>query len=74
MLIEEISASDGKQRSHCNELCDARNLARALLGYAYLIRGSLAQLGASGRGSIINVASAHAVNPRAGMGQCDVTK
>jgi NAD(P)-dependent dehydrogenase (short-subunit alcohol dehydrogenase family) len=45
-----------------------------LLSYAYLIRESLAQLRAAGRGSIINVASTHAVNPRAGMGQYDVTK
>jgi NAD(P)-dependent dehydrogenase (short-subunit alcohol dehydrogenase family) len=45
-----------------------------LLSYAYLIRESLEQLRASGRGSIINVASTHAVNPRAGMGQYDVTK
>ena len=45
-----------------------------LLSYAYLIRESLAALRASGRGSIVNVASTHAVNPRAGMGQYDVTK
>src|SRR6267154_449079 len=45
-----------------------------LLSYAYLIRESLAKLRASGRGSIVNVASTHAVNPRAGMGQYDVTK
>ena len=45
-----------------------------LLSYAYLIRESLAPLRASGRGSIVNVASTHAVNPRAGMGQYDVTK
>jgi 2-hydroxycyclohexanecarboxyl-CoA dehydrogenase len=45
-----------------------------LLSYAYLIRESLAQLRTSGRGSIVNVASTHAVNPRAGMGQYDVTK
>lgn len=45
-----------------------------LLSYAYLIRDSLDQLRSSGRGSIINVASTHAVNPRAGMGQYDVTK
>jgi 2-hydroxycyclohexanecarboxyl-CoA dehydrogenase len=45
-----------------------------LLSYAYLIRESLALLRASGRGSIVNVASTHAVNPRAGMGQYDVTK
>ena len=45
-----------------------------LLSYAYLIRESLGALRASGRGSIVNVASTHAVNPRAGMGQYDVTK
>ena len=45
-----------------------------LLSYAYFARESVAQLRASGRGSIINVASTHAVNPRAGMGQYDVTK
>jgi len=45
-----------------------------LLSYAYLIRESLGALRACGRGSIINVASTHAVNPRAGMGQYDVTK
>jgi len=45
-----------------------------LLSYAYLIRESVGQLRASGRGSIVNVASTHAVNPRAGMGQYDVTK
>jgi NAD(P)-dependent dehydrogenase (short-subunit alcohol dehydrogenase family) len=45
-----------------------------LLSYAYLIRASLEPLRASGRGSIINVASTHAVNPRAGMGQYDMTK
>ena len=45
-----------------------------LLSYAYLIRESLGALRACGRGSIINVASTHAVHPRAGMGQYDVTK
>ncbi|HKS62971.1 MAG TPA: SDR family NAD(P)-dependent oxidoreductase [Xanthobacteraceae bacterium] len=45
-----------------------------LLSYAYLIRESLGALRACGRGSIVNVASTHAVNPRAGMGQYDVTK
>ena len=45
-----------------------------LLSYAYLIRESLGSLRACGRGSIINVASTHAINPRAGMGQYDVTK
>jgi hypothetical protein len=24
VLIDEISASEGKQRNHCNELCEAR--------------------------------------------------
>ena len=45
-----------------------------LLSYAYFVRESVALLRASGRGSIVNVASTHAVNPRAGMGQYDVTK
>lgn len=45
-----------------------------LLSYAYLIRASLPLLRAGGRSSIVNVASTHAVNPRAGMGQYDVTK
>jgi NAD(P)-dependent dehydrogenase (short-subunit alcohol dehydrogenase family) len=45
-----------------------------LLSYASFVREALPQLRASGRGSIINVASTHAVNPRAGMGQYDVTK
>ena len=45
-----------------------------LLSYAFFIRELLAVLRAAGRGSIVNVASTHAVNPRAGMGQYDVTK
>ena len=45
-----------------------------LLSYAYLARDAMAELRAGGRGSIINVSSTHAVNPRAGMGQYDVTK
>jgi NAD(P)-dependent dehydrogenase (short-subunit alcohol dehydrogenase family) len=45
-----------------------------LLSYAYFAREALPDLRASGRGSIINVSSTHAVNPRAGMGQYDVTK
>lgn len=45
-----------------------------LLSYASFIRASIGDLRASGRGSIVNVASTHAVNARAGMGQYDVTK
>jgi 2-hydroxycyclohexanecarboxyl-CoA dehydrogenase len=49
-------------------------LAINLLSYAYLAREALPDLRASGRGSIVNVSSTHAMNPRAGMGQYDVTK
>ena len=49
-------------------------IAVNLLSYAYLSREALPQLRASGRGSIVNVSSTHAFNPRAGMGQYDVTK
>jgi len=45
-----------------------------LLSYAYLAREALPALRSSGRGSIVNVSSTHAVNPRVGMGQYDVTK
>jgi NAD(P)-dependent dehydrogenase (short-subunit alcohol dehydrogenase family) len=45
-----------------------------LLSYAYLAREALPHLRASGRGSIVNVSSTHAFNPRSGMGQYDVTK
>lgn len=45
-----------------------------LLSYAYLAREALPLLRASGRGSIVNISSTHAFNPRAGMGQYDVTK
>ena len=45
-----------------------------LLSYAYLVREALPALRRSGRGSIVNVSSTHAVNPRAGMGQYDVAK
>jgi NAD(P)-dependent dehydrogenase (short-subunit alcohol dehydrogenase family) len=51
-----------------------RILAVNLLSHAYLSREALPLLRASGRGSIVNVASTHAVNPRAGMGQYDATK
>lgn len=49
-------------------------LAVNLLSYAYLAREALPELRASGRGSIVNISSTHAFNPRAGMGQYDVTK
>ena len=49
-------------------------IAVNLLSYAYLCREALPRLRASGRGSIVNVSSTHAFNPRAGMGQYDVTK
>jgi NAD(P)-dependent dehydrogenase (short-subunit alcohol dehydrogenase family) len=49
-------------------------LAVNLLSYAYLAREALPALRRSGRGAIVNVSSTHAVNPRVGMGQYDVTK
>ena len=49
-------------------------LAVNLLSYAYLAREALPALRQSGRGAIVNVSSTHAVNPRVGMGQYDVTK
>jgi NAD(P)-dependent dehydrogenase (short-subunit alcohol dehydrogenase family) len=51
-----------------------RILAVNLLSYAAFIRAAIGDLRASGRGSIVNISSTHAVNPRAGMGQYDVTK
>jgi 2-hydroxycyclohexanecarboxyl-CoA dehydrogenase len=45
-----------------------------LLSFAHLTRAALPMLRASGRGSVVNVSSTHAVNPRAGMGQYDATK
>jgi 2-hydroxycyclohexanecarboxyl-CoA dehydrogenase len=45
-----------------------------LLSYAYLTREALPALRRSGRGTIVNVSSTHAVNPRVGMGQYDATK
>ncbi|MEH6717518.1 MAG: SDR family oxidoreductase [Aurantimonas endophytica] len=51
-----------------------RILAVNLLSYAWLTQAAIEDLRASGRGSVINVSSTHAVNPRAGMGQYDVTK
>src|SRR5690606_1009692 len=40
----------------------------------FLAREALPALRRSGRGSIVNVSSTHAFNPRAGMGQYDVAK
>jgi NAD(P)-dependent dehydrogenase (short-subunit alcohol dehydrogenase family) len=51
-----------------------RIIAVNLMSYAYFIREVIGDLRASGRGSIVNISSTHAVNPRAGMGQYDVTK
>lgn len=51
-----------------------RILKANLLSYAFLAREALPALRRSGHGSIVNVSSTHAVNPRAGMGQYDVTK
>lgn len=45
-----------------------------LLSYAHLTQAALPRLRASGHASVVNVSSTHAVNPRAGMGQYDVTK
>jgi 2-hydroxycyclohexanecarboxyl-CoA dehydrogenase len=45
-----------------------------LLSYAWLTREAISHLRASGRGSVVNISSTHAVNPRAGMGQYDVAK
>lgn len=51
-----------------------RILAVNLLSYAWFTRAAIGDLRASGRGSVVNISSTHAVNPRAGMGQYDVTK
>jgi len=51
-----------------------RILAVNLLSYAWLTQAAIGDLRASGRGSVVNISSTHAVNPRAGMGQYDVTK
>lgn len=51
-----------------------RILAVNLLSYAWLTQAAIEDLRNSSRGSVINVSSTHAINPRAGMGQYDVTK
>jgi 2-hydroxycyclohexanecarboxyl-CoA dehydrogenase len=50
-----------------------RILAVNLLSYAWFTQAAIADLRAQ-RGSIVNISSTHGVNPRAGMGQYDVTK
>jgi NAD(P)-dependent dehydrogenase (short-subunit alcohol dehydrogenase family) len=50
-----------------------RILAVNLLSYAWFTQAAIADLRTQ-RGSIVNISSTHAVNPRAGMGQYDVTK
>ncbi len=52
----------------------ARILETNLLSHAHMTRAALPALRASGRGSVVNIASTHAINPRAGMGQYDATK
>ena len=44
------------------------------LSYVWFIKAALADLRASGQGSVVNVSSTHGVNPRGGTGQYDATK
>jgi NAD(P)-dependent dehydrogenase (short-subunit alcohol dehydrogenase family) len=50
-----------------------RILAVNLMSYAWFTQAAIGDLRAR-RGSIVNISSTHGVNPRAGMGQYDVTK
>jgi NAD(P)-dependent dehydrogenase (short-subunit alcohol dehydrogenase family) len=50
-----------------------RILAVNLMSYAWFTQGAISDLRAQ-RGNIVNISSTHGVNPRAGMGQYDVTK
>lgn len=50
-----------------------RILAVNLMSYAWFMQAAITDLRAQ-RGSIVNISSTHGVNPRAGMGQYDVTK
>jgi NAD(P)-dependent dehydrogenase (short-subunit alcohol dehydrogenase family) len=50
-----------------------RILAVNLMSYAWFTQATIRDLRAQ-RGSIVNISSTHGVNPRAGMGQYDVTK
>jgi len=45
-----------------------------LLSYVWFTKAAIADLRASGRGSVVNVSSTHGVNPRSGTGQYDATK
>lgn len=51
-----------------------RILAVNFLSYTWFIKAAIADLRASGRGSVVNVSSTHGVNPRGGTGQYDATK
>jgi NAD(P)-dependent dehydrogenase (short-subunit alcohol dehydrogenase family) len=51
-----------------------RILAVNLLSYVWFTKAAIADLRASGRGSVVNVSSTHGVNPRGGTGQYDATK
>ena len=51
-----------------------RILAVNLMSYAWFTQRRDRATCARGRGSIVNISSTHGVNPRAGMGQYDVTK
>jgi 2-hydroxycyclohexanecarboxyl-CoA dehydrogenase len=51
-----------------------RILAVNFLSYVWFTKAAIADLRASGRGSVVNVSSTHGVNPRAGTGQYDATK
>jgi len=44
------------------------------LSYVWFIKAAIADLRASGRGSVVNISSTHGVNPRGGTGQYDATK
>ena len=50
-----------------------RILSVNLMSYAWFTQAAIADLRAR-RGNIVNISSTHGVNPRAGMGQYDVTK
>ena len=50
-----------------------RILAVNLLSYAWFTQAAIGDLRAQ-HGSVVNISSTHGVNPRAGMGQYDVTK
>ena len=51
-----------------------RILSVNLLSYVWFTKAAIADLRASGRGSVVNVSSTHGVNPRGGTGQYDATK